>query len=77
MLCYYAECRILFTIMLNVFMPSVVILNVIMLSVIVPAQVVTFLKTSDWFHALSIQQNAWSYMLKALILIGRAYTFEL
>ncbi len=41
MLCYYAEChyaqgRILFTITLNVIMPSVIKLNVVMLSVVVP-----------------------------------------
>ncbi len=36
MLCYYAECRILFTIMLSIIMPSVVMLNVEMLSVEAP-----------------------------------------
>ncbi len=34
MLFYYAECRILLTIMLNVIMLSVVMLNVIILSVV-------------------------------------------
>ncbi len=34
MLFYYAECRILFTIMLNVVMLSVIKLSVIMLSII-------------------------------------------
>jgi hypothetical protein len=34
MLCHYAECRILFIIMLNIIMLSVIMLSVIMLSVI-------------------------------------------
>jgi hypothetical protein len=34
LLCYYAECRILFTIILHDIMLSVVMLNVIMLSVV-------------------------------------------
>ncbi len=34
MLCYYAECCTLFTIMLNVIMLSVVLLSVLMLSVV-------------------------------------------
>jgi hypothetical protein len=34
MLCYYAVCRILFTILLNVIMLSVITLNVEMLSVV-------------------------------------------
>jgi hypothetical protein len=34
MLCYYAECRILFTIMLNVVMPNDVMLSIVMLSVV-------------------------------------------
>ncbi len=32
----YAECLILFFVMLNIIMPSVIMLNVIMLSVVVP-----------------------------------------
>ncbi len=36
MLCYYVECRILFTIMLSVVMLNVVVLNVVMLSVVGP-----------------------------------------
>jgi hypothetical protein len=34
MLCHYAECRVLFIIMLSVIMLSVVMLSVIMLSVV-------------------------------------------
>jgi hypothetical protein len=34
MLCYYADCHILFTFMLNVIMLNVIILSVIMLSVV-------------------------------------------
>jgi hypothetical protein len=34
MLCYYAVCRILFTILLNVIMLSVITLNVVVLSVV-------------------------------------------
>ncbi len=33
-LCYYAECHVLFIIMLNVLMVSVIMLNVVMVSVI-------------------------------------------
>ncbi len=36
MISYYAECPILFTIMLNVVMLSVVVLNVVILSVVSP-----------------------------------------
>jgi hypothetical protein len=36
MLCYYAVCRILFTILLNVIMLSVITLNVDMLRVVAP-----------------------------------------
>jgi hypothetical protein len=35
-LCQYAECRILFSILLNIIMLNVVMLSVIMLSVIAP-----------------------------------------
>jgi hypothetical protein len=41
-LCYYAECRILFTIVLNVIMLSVVILNVFMLSAVMLCVVAPF-----------------------------------
>jgi hypothetical protein len=34
--CHYAECRVLFIIMLNVIMLNVVMLSVIMLSAVVP-----------------------------------------
>ncbi len=34
MLCYYAECRILFTVMLHVIMLSAVMLSAVMLSVV-------------------------------------------
>jgi hypothetical protein len=37
MLFYYSECRILFTIILNVIMRSVIIRSVIMLSVVAPS----------------------------------------
>ncbi len=34
MLCHYAECRILFIVMLNVFMLSVIMLSIVMLRII-------------------------------------------
>ncbi len=47
MLCYYAACRILFTIMLNVIMLSVVMLSVVMLSVVAPKKsATTFAQTT-------------------------------
>jgi hypothetical protein len=36
MLCHYAECRAIFIILLNVYMPDVVMLSVIMLCVMAP-----------------------------------------
>jgi hypothetical protein len=44
MLCYYAECRILFIIMLNVIMLSVVMLSVVIQSVVAPIMpsIITF-----------------------------------
>ncbi len=36
MLCYYAECRVLFIIMLNVIMQSVIMLSGIILTVVAP-----------------------------------------
>ncbi len=49
MLCYYAkrhyaECRILFTIMVNVLMLSVIMLNVIKLSAVMLSVVVSLIK---------------------------------
>ncbi len=38
MFCYYAECRILFTIVLNVIMPNDIMVIVIMLSVVEPSK---------------------------------------
>ncbi len=39
MLCYYAQCRILSTIMLNVIMMSAIMPNVVMLSDVAPVSV--------------------------------------
>jgi hypothetical protein len=36
MLCHYAECHVLFTIMLSVFLLSAVMLNVVVLSIVAP-----------------------------------------
>ncbi len=36
MLCYYAECHVLFIIMLNVIILSVAMLNVVILNVVAP-----------------------------------------
>jgi len=36
MICHYAECRILFSIMVSVIVLSVIMLSVIMLSVVAP-----------------------------------------
>jgi hypothetical protein len=52
MLCYYAECRILFTIMLNVVMMSVIMTSVVirivaMLNVVVMSVVPPFYKKCD------------------------------
>ncbi len=38
MLCYYAECGILFTFMLNVVILSVVMLSVVMLIIVAPTE---------------------------------------
>ncbi len=46
MLCYYAECRILFTVMLHVTMLSAVMLSVLILSVIMLSRRAQ--KTFNW-----------------------------
>jgi len=72
MLFYYAECRILFSIMLNDIMLSVLMLNVVMLSVVAPqkwAEESTF-STATKSDFLSIKE-AFDFSLNRLIWLNR------
>jgi hypothetical protein len=52
-LCYFAECRLLFSFMPNAIMLSVVMLNVILLSVMRPSETTqTICKTIAWVKLL-------------------------
>ncbi len=59
MLCYYAVCRILFTILLNVIMLSVITLNVVVLSVVAPSK--QFLKDLNLIFRLKLNIENFVY----------------
>jgi hypothetical protein len=73
MLCRYAECRILFTIMLNVSMLSVVILNVVMLNVVMPS-IVMLSVVAPWKGLARTNTiecyEIYHYSYKSLIALG-------
>ena len=57
MLCYYAECRILFTITLKVIMLSAIMLRVDMLSVVAPKSVPLYWHNKVSKHILIFTKN--------------------